>query len=151
MKNTVLIISIAIFQFFGQALFAQEKAGSHVSMDAYLVHVEEDVHELIVEVGIRNGWLIFVEVPADLPFQTAKLCVDLPLGVECLGDLEQENVQIIDNDSDVLMSGFGIIFKQKIKCNELPDEGQISCKMIYQACNRVIYTPVIMDETYIDL
>lgn len=107
-----------------------------ISMTVAIVPVKgiERRWQLSVELAIAPGWHIYSDVPAGAAEKTTIVYLELPRGVEVVGEWERPvGMRSLSDPSKKICSGTAE-FRQELRVIELVTDAPIHIKVEYQAC-----------------
>ncbi len=121
-----------------------------VSIRATLLPVEglDNQLQLSVDLAIMPGWHVYSDVPDGSPLKTTTVRLELPDGIEAVGEWERPFGLPSRNDpSKKIYSGLAT-FTQNLKITKPTQHQVLQIKVDYQACNEnFCLPPAVLQET----
>ncbi len=136
---------------FATSVTAQDSG--KVLISTAVTPVENEANHFLIDVSleIKEGWHIYADVPADNPSPVTTLDLQLPEGVEAVGQWNRPLGVPDPKDPQIkLLEGF-VNFSQKIRLDSSAAGEKIELKVGYQACNDKLCMPPKTQNLMIEL
>jgi hypothetical protein len=121
-----------------------------VSMTVEVVPVKgtERRWQLSVELAIAAGWHIYSDVPAGASERTTIVHLELPRGVQVVGEWERPfGMRSLSDPGKKICSGTAV-FRQELSITEIATNAPIQIKVDYQACtDEFCLPPAVLQAT----
>jgi hypothetical protein len=124
-----------------------------VSVGATIINGEkEDEKVIVMKTRIKDGYHIYAYVPQSEAYIKTEQGIELPVGVELLGDWDKSAPAPYPGNSQLLVYKKENSFKHKIKVGADVARGtSIKCWLYYQCCNASICLPPKKKEFELEL
>ncbi len=136
---------------FATTVAAQDSG--NVVISTAITPVKNEANHFLIDVSleIKEGWHIYADVPADNPSPVTTLDLQLPAGVEAVGQWNRPLGVPDPQDPQIkLLEGF-VNYSQKIKLDSRAVGEKIELKVGYQACNDKLCMPPKTQTLMIEL
>ena len=121
-------------------------------MRATLLPSEGSVNQLqlAVDLAVTAGWHLYGDVPAGSPLKMTSIQLELPEGIEAVGQWERPIALSSPNDpgKKIYSGPATFTFRRNLKISR-PAQGQsVQVKVDYQACNeKYCLPPAVLQES----
>jgi DsbC/DsbD-like thiol-disulfide interchange protein len=124
-----------------------------VSVGATIIDGEkEDEKVIVMKTRIKDGYHIYAYVPPSEAYIKTEQGIELPEGVELLGEWEKSAPASYPGNNQLLIYKKENSFKHKIKIGSNVASGlSIKCWLYYQSCNASICLPPKKKEFVLEL